>query len=138
MDSMTDEQIDVAEKRFVGHGDSLAQSTFRQVFAQAKRANALAAECERLRAADKHWQGLDAITLDGYAKERIAKESAEADALREDAERYRYLRDVDGDISVCKGFDSIDVGSSGVAYTYDDIIIGADLDAAIDAARKGE
>ena len=49
MTTLTDETIDSAEKRFVRHGNSLAKSTFRQVFAQAKRTNALEAECERLR-----------------------------------------------------------------------------------------
>ena len=42
-------------------------------------------------------KGYNAISAQKYAAE------AEADALREDAERYFYLRNVDGDIAVCKG-----------------------------------
>jgi hypothetical protein len=77
MTTLTDAEIDAAEKRFVGHGDSLAQSTFRQVFAQAKRANALAAEAERLRDHNKSWQLL-AEQNSAIAKDAIKqKESAE-------------------------------------------------------------
>ena len=81
----------------------------------------------------------DAETIVQVAREtqaELAAAKAEAETLRDDAERYFYLRNVDGDIAVCKGFDSVDVGSSGVAYTYDHMLTGADLDAAIDAALQ--
>lgn len=55
--------------------------------------------------------------------------------LREDAERYRWLRSDDAErIGACTGFGCIDVGASGVAYTYEESLYGDELDAAIDAA----
>jgi hypothetical protein len=54
-----------------------------------------------------------------------------------DAERYRWLREAQNDdIGVVQGFGAVDVGSTGVADTYERVLYRANLDAAIDAARK--
>lgn len=58
---------------------------------------------------------------------------------REDAERYRWLRDGgNDDIGVVMGFDCIDDGSTSVAPTYREGLDGEHLDAAIDHARRVE
>ncbi len=67
--------------------------------------------------------------------ERLRTELAEA---RRDAERYRWLREAQNDdMGVAQGFGTVDVGSTGVADTYERILYRANLDAAIDAARAG-
>ena len=58
---------------------------------------------------------------------------------REDAERYRWLRDGgNDDIGVVRGFDCIDSGSTTVVGTYEWALDGEQLDAAIDHARRVE
>ena len=58
---------------------------------------------------------------------------------REDAERYRWLRDGgNDDIGVVMGFDCIDYGSTSVVPTYREGLDGEHLDAAIDHARRIE
>lgn len=58
---------------------------------------------------------------------------------REDAERYRWLRDGGNeDIGVVRGFDCIDCGSTTVAATYEEGLEGEQLDDAIDAARAAK
>lgn len=60
-----------------------------------------------------------------------------ARALAQDAARYRWLRSGgNNEISVCRGFDGIDMGASGVAYTFAEFVEGKELDIAIDAAIK--
>lgn len=63
----------------------------------------------------------------------------ENERLREDAERYQWLRrGGNDDIGVVRGFDVIEYGSSSVADTYEDSLCGDRLDAAIDAALAKE
>lgn len=58
---------------------------------------------------------------------------------REDAQRYRWLRDGgNDDIGVVSGFGCADSGSSNVVGTYEYILDGEQLDAAIDHARRVE
>lgn len=60
-------------------------------------------------------------------------------AAQRDAARYRWLRDYDGEeIGVCTGFDVVDIGASGCASTYGDILGGNELDAYIDDAMRKE
>ncbi|HLV16000.1 MAG TPA: hypothetical protein VKY70_00865 [Pseudomonas sp.] len=67
---------------------------------------------------------------------------AEVEALRKDAERYRWLRKGESDdVAVVRGLGAMDYGMSAVAYTHSEEIDGDDLDAAIDAAmaaKEGE
>lgn len=59
--------------------------------------------------------------------------------LRKDAERYRWLRrGGNDDIGVVRDFNVADRGSASVAYTYEEVLCGDRLDAAIDAAIKEE
>src|SRR5690625_4053990 len=64
-------------------------------------------------------------------------QSPEMQALRKDAERYRWLRDSESDdMGVVTGIEGIDYGSTSVAYTYEDGLCGEQLDKAIDAAME--
>ena len=85
-------------------------------------------------------QLIDRLEAENAAQaETIAALRAEVEALKVDAERYRWLRDNDSsgsDLMVCTGFDCETVGSSRVVGTYKDCLGGTALDAAIDAARK--
>lgn len=75
----------------------------------------------------------------GNISERIEALRGVMEEARKDAERYRWLRDDGADIlAVCEGLDSVDVGSTRVAYTYEHQISGPYLDAAIDAAIAKE
>lgn len=65
----------------------------------------------------------------------LDRTAAERDALRADAERYRWLRGDQCDIVVGTNPGAMDYGMSGVFGTYDDWLGGDELDAAIDAAR---
>ncbi len=66
-----------------------------------------------------------------------ARLSAELEKCREDAERYRWLRDHSGDdIAAVTNCGVTDVGSTGVIGTYEELLDGAELDRAIDAARS--
>lgn len=61
----------------------------------------------------------------------------EIQALRKDAERYRWLRDGGNDgIGVVTGFDGIDTGSAGVVGTYEESLEGEQLDRAIDTCME--
>jgi len=55
---------------------------------------------------------------------------ATRDALRKDAERYRWLR-------MCDANQEDAVMIRGDCYDRDELLSGAELDAAIDAAMKG-
>lgn len=57
---------------------------------------------------------------------READSRAEVDALREDAERYRWLRSADNDVAPM-------IRPNGIGWQ---MLCGTRLDAAIDAARK--
>lgn len=76
-----------------------------------------------------------------FASKIIRQLLAENDAMREDAERYRWLRDPKQDVSLVldkrTGYVPADEQISGVGgyHTYE-YRAGAELDAAIDAARK--
>ena len=64
---------------------------------------------------------------------------AENERLRKDAERYLWLRKGESDdVAVVRGLGAMDYGMGAVVYTYSKEINGDDLDAAIDAARRGE
>ena len=71
------------------------------------------------------------------AIEQAVLQSEQVQALRKDAERYRWLRDGgNDDIGVVIGFDCVDVGSTGVAGTYRESLEGEQLDKAINAAME--
>ena len=71
------------------------------------------------------------------AIEQAVLQSPEMQALRKDAERYRWLRDSESDdMGVVTGIEGIDYGSTSVAYTYEDGLCGEQLDKAIDAAME--
>src|SRR5690625_5290191 len=73
----------------------------------------------------------------GRAIEQAVLQSPEIQALRKDAERYRWLRDSGSDdMGVVTGIEEIDYGSTYVAYTYEDGLCGEQLDKAIDAAKE--
>lgn len=73
----------------------------------------------------------------GRAIEQAVLQSPEIQALRKDAERYRWLRDSGSDdMGVVTGIEGIDYGSTSVAYTYEDGLCGEQLDKAIDAAME--
>lgn len=73
------------------------------------------------------------------ARQQIERLRAERDALRADAERYRWLRsEMDADIAVVQGFGAVDSDSTGVAATYEEALFLDKLDAAIDAARESK
>ncbi len=66
----------------------------------------------------------------------LARLRAELAEARLNDGRYRWLRDAESDdIGVVQGFGAVDIGSTGVADTYERVLCGAELDAAIDAAR---
>ena len=67
---------------------------------------------------------------------RAALAAAGFAELREDAERYRYLKTA-GDSDLCVRGEEDNSGRYGMT-NFRDMIYGAELDAAIDAARKGE
>lgn len=69
--------------------------------------------------------------------EKAVLQSSEIQALRKDAERYRWLRDSGSDdMGVVTGIYGIDYGSTSVAYTHEDGLCGEQLDKAIDAAME--
>lgn len=69
------------------------------------------------------------------AIEQAVLQSEQVQALRKDAERYRWFRDGgNDDMGVATGFDCVDIGSTGVAGTYREGLGGEQLDKAIDAA----
>ena len=77
--------------------------------------------------------------ISGELKDVYTKLKNELAEARRDAERYRWLREAQNDdIGVVQGFGAVDVGSTGVADTYERVLYRANLDAAIDAARGGE
>jgi|SRR5699024_992229 len=77
------------------------------------------------------------IILFARAIEQAVLQSPEIQALRKDAERYRWLRDSESDdMGVVTGIEGIDYGSTSVAYTYEDGLCGEQLDKAIDAAME--
>lgn len=72
-----------------------------------------------------------------HAATKAVLQSPEIQALRKDAERYRWLRDGgNDDIGVVMGFDCVDIGSTGVAGTYREGLEGEHLDKAIDASME--
>lgn len=73
------------------------------------------------------------------AIEQAVLQSPEIQALKKDAERYRWLRDSgNDDISVVSGLGCIDSGSSNVVGTYEYILDGEQLDSSIDLACRAE
>lgn len=65
--------------------------------------------------------------------------AAALEAVRRDAERYRWLRKGESDdVAVVRGLGAMDYGMSAVVYTYSEEIDGDDLDAAIDAALAAQ
>ena len=71
-------------------------------------------------------------TVGEEAADEIERLRAEVAGLREDAERYRWLRD--GDLCANYPYPVMRVGGNGHDYS----VWFEELDAAIDAARKGE
>ena len=96
---------------------------------------ALAAEVERLRAELADLQdGYSRLSRDfALAIESDSKHIAELAECREDAERWRYLRDDGCGFEITVREENEDGYESWVSGYP-----GAELDAAIDAARKGE
>ena len=83
------------------------------------------------------WHEYEGIVGFALAIERAVLQSPEIQALRKDAERYRWLRDSESDdMGVVTGIEGIDYGSTSVAYTYEDGLCGEQLDKAIDAAME--
>jgi len=80
---------------------------------------------------------LDELRSSIRAIEQAVLQSSEIQALRKDAERYRWLRDSGSDdMGVVTGIYGIDYGSTSVAYTHEDGLCGEQLDKAIDAAME--
>ena len=91
--------------------------------------------CYKLAQIQSYWMAWQA---------RAAQLAPADEAVRRDAERYRWLRKganrgANDDVAVVRGLGLMDYGMSAVVYTYSEEIDGDDLDAAIDQARgKGE
>lgn len=86
------------------------------------------AEIERLRKVEDEWDRLSQD--DGKAEREIERLTAERDALRKDAERYRWLRDTSvPPHNFCL---SVPIEFDGVRYTP------AEVDASIDADIAGQ
>jgi hypothetical protein len=78
---------------------------------------------DRLRALSRHEH--DDLTIGDEAADETERLLAERDGLQADAARYRWLRDIDDD-PVCS-----------LPQLFTETGLSADVDAAIDAARKG-
>src|SRR5690554_881858 len=105
----------------------------------AGRLSNMQAENEALRAQLKETEEKGRVLMDMCrdSKRRVRELEAENEALRNDAERYRWLRrGGNDDIGVVSGFDGIDCGSTSVAYTYEEGLCGQRLDDAIDEAEQ--
>ncbi len=80
-----------------------------------------------VRDADRYSDALHSLA------QQVESLTADRDALKADAERYRHLRDAEneGDYSIGEATDFCDGGWERVTWRY-----GDELDAAIDAAMK--
>src|SRR5690606_1081984 len=82
------------------------------------------------------WDDEDAGIIHRFMIDTPADEN---ERLRQDAERYRWLRKGESDdVAGVRGLGAMAYGRSAVAYTYSEEIGGDDLDAAIDAAMSKE
>jgi transcription elongation factor Elf1 len=125
---------------FCGHvGISLAEgTTYRWRVAECSECGA---RCGEIRVQTsgagtrQEWEAVGVVNaIEEWNKRTEPADLAEA---RRDAERYRWLREAQNDdIGVVQGFGTVDVGGTGVADTYERVLYRANLDAAIDAARK--
>src|SRR5690554_2439219 len=71
------------------------------------------------------------------AIEQAVLQSPEIQALRKDAERYRWLRrGAIEDAAVVQGLGAMDYGLSVVVSTYSEEIVAEELDEVIDAAME--
>lgn len=71
------------------------------------------------------------------AIEQAILRTEQVQALRKDAERYRWLRQGGiKDIAVVRGLDAMDYGSSAVVSTYSEELVAEELDEAIDNAME--
>lgn len=83
------------------------------------------------------WHEHEGIVGFALAIQRAVLQSPEIQALRKDAERYRWLRDSGSDdMGVVTGIDGIDYGSTSVAYTCEDGLCGEQLDKAVDESME--
>lgn len=92
-----------------------------------------------IRAAEGYFHRYDNKLWKAWQARAALQESLDKSQDREDAERYRRLRDgqID-DIAVVRGLGATDYGASVVIGTYEEEIDGDDLDEAIDLARRIE
>jgi hypothetical protein len=79
-----------------------------------------------------YFNAYTADQMHAYATAATAALRAEMDALRRDAERYRWLRDNGGDWAICQWLDD---DREGIGY-YREGRAAHVVDAAIDAAMK--
>ena len=130
-----DEQISYADRL----GDMVGQDDTEPLHAAIARVmaerEALRADAERLRSMADHARQF-AESFHRVVVKKRDYERQQVDALRADAERYRWLRGEQDDIVVGSHPGAMDYGMSTIIGTYDEWLAGDELDAAIDAARK--
>jgi predicted transglutaminase-like cysteine proteinase len=120
-----EQAMELAELIDAGEASAESANAMRSL---AQQVEALTLENKNLLTANHHL-----IDAEQQAMDEVRSLTVERDALKVDAERYQWLREIEneGDHSIGEATDFCDGGWERVTWRY-----GAELDASIDAAMK--